>query len=344
MTLVELAKVCGVSKTTVSAALGGTGRVSDDVRRSVRAAARRTGWRPDPHLSQLMGYLRKSRRAATTCNLAWLNTSLEERRWHDLPWFAGYLKGALRRAQELGYSLDEHWTRGEGVSAASLGRQLLARGIAGVLLPLPEEQPVLRGLLKQALAWVVIDEAEMDLPFPRVQADRHGNLRLLLDEAWQLGYRQPALVLNPYVDQISQYGYSSAYLGWCRLHDVEPLLADLIKGNEEKVIARTLDDYAPDLLVCSDSRVIGWCEAAGRRVPKDLGVAHLNLAADVSAWAGIYQEHESIGAAAVDQLVSLLTLREFPGSKRTLLVPGRWEPAKTVRRQSRSRTRKGLVP
>ena len=304
MTVVALAKACGVSKTTVSAALGGSGRVSEEVRRRVRTEARRLGWRPDPNLSQLMGYLRQTRRAAAVCNLAWLNTAEDERRWHDLPWFAGYLKGARRRAEELGYRLDEQWTRAEGTRASALARQWAARGIAGVLLPLPEEHEVLRGLLKQPLAWVVIDEAELELPFPRVQADRHGNLRVLLEEAWRLGYRRPALALDPYVDRISQHAYSSAYLGWCRLREVRPQVLDLNKGSGAQAVKSLFGERGVDLVVGSDSRLIAWCEGAGKRVPQDVGVAHLNLAADVRGWAGVVQEHETIGAAAVDQLVS----------------------------------------
>ncbi len=331
--VVELARVCGVSKTTVSAALGGSGRVSEDVRQRIRRTARKLGWRPDPHLAQLMGYLRQSRRGTPTCNLAWLNTSHELHRWRERPWFCGYLSGARRRAEELGYHLDETWTRTPGMNAATLARQLRARGVAGVLLPLPEDQPLLRTLTREEFAWVVIDEAELELLFPRVQADRHGNMRRLLDETSRLGYRKPGLALDPYVDRISQHSYSSAYLGWCRTAGVTPHLTDLPPSAEPETITRFLRTASPDLLIGSDNRLRNWCTSAGRRVPRDIGIAHLNLAADVAGWAGINQNHEPIGAAAVDQLVALLTLRQFaPAPRSTMLIPGGWKTGSTVRR------------
>ncbi len=329
--IVELAKACGVSKTTVSAALGATGRVSEAMRKKVRAEARRRGWRPDPHVAQLMGYLRQSRRAATTCNLAWLNSAADERCWHDRPWFAGYLKGARRRAAELGYGLDEVWTRAEGTSAAALARQLKARGVAGVLLPLPADEPVVRKLAQQNFARVVVDEAELELPFPCVQADRHANMRLLLESVSKLGYKRPGLALDPYVDRISAHSYSSAYLGWCRMHGVAPCLLDLEKGGEAEAISGGLLTAGPDILIGSDNRLAEWCGAAGFPVPERIGVAHLNLASDVTGWAGIGQNHEQIGATAVDQLASLLTLRQFATpDRRTVLVPGVWRAGKTT--------------
>ncbi len=331
--IVELAKACGVSKTTVSAALGSTGRVSEEVRRKVRTEAMKRGWKPDPHLSQLMGYLRQTRRVATTCNLVWLNTATDPRRWHDLPWFEGYLRGARRRAEELGYGLDEAWTRAEGQSAPALARQWRARGVAGVLVPLPQDEPVLRKLVRADFAWVVIDEAELAPPFPRVQADRHGNLRQLLDEAAKCGYRKPGLALDAYVDRISAHSYSSAYLGWCRMQGVAPRIIDLDARNEGGTMKRFLREDQPDLVIGSDNRLVRWCEEAGFPVPAKVGVAHLNLADDVRGWAGIGQNHEQIGSLAVDQLAAILTLREFTSTpRRTVLVPGEWRVGSTMRR------------
>lgn len=331
--IIELARICGVSKTTISAALGSSGRVSDKVRQKVQEEARRLGWHPDPHLSQLMGYLRQSRKQNAVCNLAWLNTSSDPRRWHDRAWFCGYWKGAQLRAEALGYHLGEIWTRGEGVTAGTVSRMLKARGVAGVLLPLPEDQPLLHELKKEMCAWVVIDEAELELPFPRIQADRHHNMRLLLEETKKLGYRNPAFFCDPYLDRISQHTYSSAYLGWCWEMGKTPKLGSSHPGTEAKDLNRLCRKTKPDLIIASDNRMVKWCEEGGLKVPQNLGVTHLNLAADVKEWAGIVQQHEQIGALAVDHLVSLVTTRQF-GSvpQRSIQVPGEWKLGRTVRK------------
>lgn len=308
--------------------------MSEKMRSRVQQEAKRLGWRPDPHLSQLMGYLRESRRRNPICNLVWLNTSREPRRWQDRPWFRGFWQGALRRAESLGYHLDEIWTRGEGITAGSIARQLKARGVAGVLLPLPEEQSQLRQLNPKNCAWVVIDETELELPFPRVQADRHYNLRLALDQTRALGYQRPAFYFAPYVDRISQHTYSSAYLGWCWEKGLPPRIAASVTGNEGKLLQRFYHKTKPDLIIGTDNRLLDWCLQAGLKVPRDIGVVHLNLAADVSGWAGISQQHEQVGALAVDHLVSLITTRQFGAiPPRSLQVRGQWRRGKTVRRQ-----------
>lgn len=331
----DLAHICGVSKTTVSAALGASGRISEKTRGKIRAKATALGWRPDPHLSQLMGYLRHSRKRNAICNLAWLNTSDDPGRWQVRPWFQGYLRGARERAHALGYHLDEIWSGQEGMNAQNLGRQLLARGVSGILLPLPEDEPLLRALNQNHFAWVVIDESEMNLPFHHVHGDRHQNVWLLLEETFALGYRKPALFVDPYTDRISQYSYSSSYLGWC----YQNRLKARIPSPEEKCTPATLERLLhrekPDLLVGSDNRMVGWLKQLGLKVPGDIGVVHLNLASDVPGWAGIEQNHDRIGALAVEQLVALLTMRQFgASSEKSISVQGIWRAGKTVRKSA----------
>ncbi|MFE7517247.1 LacI family DNA-binding transcriptional regulator, partial [Streptomyces sp. NPDC057540] len=62
--LVDVAREAGLSKTTVSAALNGTGRLSPEVREKARETARRMGYRPNAtarHLragrARLIGYV-----------------------------------------------------------------------------------------------------------------------------------------------------------------------------------------------------------------------------------------------------------------------------------------------
>jgi DNA-binding LacI/PurR family transcriptional regulator len=74
-------------------------------------------------------------------------------------------------------------------------------------------------------------------------------------------------------------------------------------------------------------------EELGLKVGDDIGLANLNLVSDVSGWAGVDEQHQEIGAAAVDILIGSLSRNELglPPEPRRILIPGEWVPGSTLR-------------
>jgi DNA-binding LacI/PurR family transcriptional regulator len=79
-----------------------------------------------------------------------------------------------------------------------------------------------------------------------------------------------------------------------------------------------------------------WLEELGLNAPQDIGLANLNLVSDVSDWSGVDEQHQEIGAAAVDILVGALSRNELglPPQPRRILIPGEWVPGSTLRAPS----------
>ena len=76
-----------------------------------------------------------------------------------------------------------------------------------------------------------------------------------------------------------------------------------------------------------------WLAAEGMNCPRDIGLVSLDVTGAAAAWAGIDQNSDEIGKAAVDLLLSKVRAGErgIPKVRRSLLVHCQWSEGGTVR-------------
>jgi LacI family transcriptional regulator len=102
--------------------------------------------------------------------------------------------------------------------------------------------------------------------------------------------------------------------------------------------ARRLSDWLrrhrPDAVLGTSAAILKLIEEAGRRVPADVGWAHLDWLPEFKPSAGVYGNSEHTGAAAVELVVSQLHRGEAgpPAHAMNYLVSGTWMPGKTIRK------------
>lgn len=110
----------------------------------------------------------------------------------------------------------------------------------------------------------------------------------------------------------------------------EAQVKDIINTN---IIERWLDQYRPDVILCQDSRIVNLLVQLGYRVPHDMGVAHLNLSAEVKSWSGVNQHREKIGVLAIDTLDHLIGMGQIGQTEYPVLrtVSGMWSEGETTR-------------
>lgn len=82
------------------------------------------------------------------------------------------------------------------------------------------------------------------------------------------------------------------------------------------------------------SKLVEWVRKSGRRVPEDIGVAHLALDGDCEDWAGIWQDKFLIGAQTIEQLASMIQHNRLgpPQIAYETSIPGEWRHGNTLRR------------
>ncbi|MFF2040652.1 LacI family DNA-binding transcriptional regulator [Kitasatospora sp. NPDC058170] len=179
VTLLDVARAAGVSKSTASDALQGSGRVADATRERVQAAARELGYRPNTAARSL----RRSSTGAVGLHLPRTATRLD--------YYMNLAFGAVERARADGLDLVL-------LAPGTASGGGLASRVDGLLVIDPEvDDPEVPDLLGAGVP-VVTGERYLGggvAPSGAVVCDNAASLAALLDHLAQRGARRPALLV-----------------------------------------------------------------------------------------------------------------------------------------------------
>lgn len=332
----EVAKAAGISKAAAGFALQNKPEVSRATRERVQRIAARLGYAPDPRIASWMARVQETKTKEFQ-PIVWLNTMKERNAWHDFRFLSPYLEGAQEQARKLGYYIEELWAWDPGLSKRDIARILYQRGIEGVII----SAPLWRFRLKwDCLAAVSIG---MDLLAPRlhrVTPDVYFNFMLAIKMLKRSGCGRIGVCLDELFDrrycnhaiQAAVHYFNATFPPG---KSVQQLFYSQNPGNPQRVasqVVKWIRKQKPDGILCHHSQMVEWAEAAGYRVPEEIGVVHLAIEDDVKDWAGICSNKREIGAAAVSQVVSDIHSRRFgiPKTALDILVRGEWHPGRTL--------------
>ncbi|AQA04649.1 LacI family transcriptional regulator [Mycobacterium sp. MS1601] len=269
VTIVEIAQHVGLSKTTVSDALHGGGRVSPATAAKVAAAASELGYVTNRAARQLRG--------------------------RSVGAFGIYIPPIARN---FNFYMEFAFGAAHGSAEHDADLTLFARDadvgprhfqVDGVLAvdPLPGD-PMLERLVDAGIPMVTAGrppEALADAVSAVIEAPHSDLTRLVLDHLRQSGYGRPAFVgsdrqfYSSWADDVRQ-----SYLDWCATQSVEPSAFDCPLGATlEELSAAVRSAAAPsdvDALVCAPQgfagRSIGILQSMGRHVGPEFGLASLS--------------------------------------------------------------------
>ena len=266
----DVARVAGVSTTTVSHAINGKGRVDADTRARVIAIAEHLGYRANPTAVNLLRR-RTGVLALTLSAPEGMAVGLME-----LEFFVRFVNAATAAALDRGYALILAPPSG----ASSFDAVDVDGGI--VIDPVADD-PLLRVLERRGIPAVTSgrDPARPENEGAWVDNDIVASTHALLDHMVDAGARSIGLVAAP---TVYSYGidYLRGYEEWCAASGAEPLIADAANALTEtagyEAAARLLAaDPRPDgIFAALDRYALGTLLAAsarGLRVPDDLLVA-----------------------------------------------------------------------
>jgi DNA-binding LacI/PurR family transcriptional regulator len=307
--MAEVAEAAGVSVATVSNALNGTGRMSEETRRRVMAAARDLSYLPFT-----------SARAAGRGRTGMLGLTLTT--YGDLPvpymqvpYYARLVLGATEAAHQRGYLLV--------VLPASVPAWMwLTTPLDGVIHTEPTRNDPVLDILRQRGIPIVTEGRP---PSPQrgdawVDNDIGAAVRDLLDHLASSGARRIGVVL-PRHDDAYPALVRDTYRLWCQEHE-QPALIESFSLSRDPSRAETA--AALRLLRAGPDAVFGIYSASGKRildaaqdlrlsVPDDLLVAAITedpAYADLSPPVTTVTLHpERLAAEAVDLLLALLSDR-----------------------------------
>lgn len=341
ISLREIAKQCGVTRMAVSLALRNKQGVSEATRKQVLKVAKQLGYEPDSEVARLMSRIRAKAPADVKTCLALLTSGARASEWMLSVTERNYVEGAIARAREYGYRVEEFWRNAPNLTPARLSSILWNRGIEGLIIAplqglLPSKQARTVELDFPQFAVVEISETVESPDLDRSMHDQYTAMLKLLEELVRLNYRRPGLVLQRELDERVNGKWTAAYLRYRHLQPEVNLPPPLIMPKpNHKEFDRWFDKHRPEVLISVDRFGLHLAQARGLRIPDDVAYATLDRdgdAAEIPDVTGVDQNSRLVGAAAVDLLVAALHRgqRGIPEHPQRLEVEGTVRLGKTT--------------
>ncbi|HYR58575.1 MAG TPA: LacI family DNA-binding transcriptional regulator [Chthoniobacteraceae bacterium] len=330
----QIADAAGVSRMAVSLALRNSPKISKPTAERIRKLADEFGYRPNPMVSALMTQLRQTREVKRPSVLAYVTAFPTEEGWRKSGPLAAFFEGARQRASALGYTLEEWWVRRPGMTERRFCDILQTRDIHGMIVaPMPPgAAPLQLEWPRFAAATIAYSLASPEIS--RASNDHFGSINVALRELTALGYRRIGLAL---IDEGEQRAQSHWVAGMLAYQQQIPLAERVPtffgSGSIARSFASWYHEHQPYAVLSFGGECLRVFHDQGLRVPQDVGYVNLALTAGESGTAGVNQNFDLVGAAAVDLVDGQLRRNErgVPRHARTLLIPGEWAPGPTVR-------------
>jgi len=323
----DIARELGISKMTVSRALRGGRHVAADLREKIMRVADALGYQPDPEIAKLMAHMRRGRQRITPRTLAfiWAEPSLQD--IEQSSWSQQLVLGAHRQATKLGFQLEEFHLAVRGMNARRLSCILETRGIPGFILsPLFSRS---RGHV--SMAWgkfcsVVIGLGYARPALHRVHHHHYLGMMTALRMLKKQGHKRIGFYCGSTINERMFRAWSASFLAHHPLAEPGELLA-LRKTPSKDDFHAWLRQVKPEVVIDGGHVVKEWMAA----LPKARRPGHVTLGwrADMPEVAGIDQQADILGAAAVDLLVAQYQQNErgVPASPKIVMTEGVWRPA-----------------
>ncbi|WP_166351910.1 LacI family DNA-binding transcriptional regulator [Phytoactinopolyspora limicola] len=311
VTIVTVARHAGVSKTTASDALRGSGRVSEQTRRRIEDAARKLGYAPNNSARHL--------RQARTGTIGLHLPEVLPRSDYYMSFVFGVVQAATGHDYDVTLMTSRH---GRGSTLASkVDGLIIGDPLAG--------DPTVETLMTSNVPVVTCERYPGDkTPDGVVRSEHRGAVRELLDHLRTAGARQPGLIVAG--DESDWAGsVHSAYREWCAEHGLEAASSTVPFDSTTDVIRTAATNLlrgepAIDALVCAPAGAAAELGPVLRGAASTLRPGFL-VASCVDTPATKYADPpitaldlapQTAGASCADLLFDLLTGAAEPGTER----------------------------
>jgi DNA-binding LacI/PurR family transcriptional regulator len=333
ITLRSIARSLGISHVTVSRALHDNPRISLKRRRQIQAEAARLGYSPNPSATALGHQRQYAPRPSVSGEIAWINCWPDPKRLRSFREFDLYWRGAYKVAEQCGYRLEE-FSCNQQMPLARLEKIFLTRNIRGILVP-PVPASTEEWIRVNWDPFCVI-RFGYTLTKPDahiVTSDQLSNSLIAFEHIRRLGYARIGFVSGAKITTHFKAGFLMKQLDVPPSERVPLLLLPEHSPHllDTRLFLPWLREHRPDAILTDLAQMRTMLAENGYSVPKDIGLATLSVL-DGEADAGIYQNSEEIGKAAMELLISLLNHHHYgtPPITRELLVKGRWVDGSTL--------------
>ena len=332
-----IADTAGVSKSAVSLALRNDPRIPEATRKRIQKVAEDLGYRRNPVVDSLMTQLRAGRQPTFQANLGLINCS-PVRDLTENHTFRRLREGVLRRAEQLGYGVEEFWLQQPDMRPERIKQILETRGIRGLILEAAiSPETIGQGYSKiwYDFACSVIGVTHLKNDLNCASNDQYLTARNATRKVIELGYHRPLLVLPPEDDELLEDKFSAGFYSAVRVLPAKDRLnfVPFERAAPHKAVAK-IGKLKPDVVITNKVELYEALIEAGRRIPEDLGLVHLDWHDAIDHLAGMRQNNRVVGSAGVDLVVGQLQKNEFGAQEfpKVIQIESVWIDGGSVRR------------
>lgn len=335
ITILDIAREAGVSKSTVSRVLTGHPRVSQVTKEKVKQIAGKLNYRPDPALGVLCSYRNARRKAGILREFPIaIVTDFSE------PMRGPYLKTVVQRirahAAHLGYSISTIKAT-DYPHPSSVARVLKSRGIRGIICLAINHRVFAEEFPWEEFSVVLHGQPKFRPACNLVREDRFDRTALAVRRAWELGYRRPAFAMVADQEQISRYFDLSAgayYSEVARLTGSPNLIEPrrITPREDDAEVRAWVEQNQPDAIIGENQGVLNRLEQAGYSIPRDMGFAAILRLPERRDVAGFNLDCPQQARTLVEQLDLLIrqNILGFPPLANSTLIKMAFEDGDTL--------------
>lgn len=237
--------------------------------------------------------------------------------------------GIERRAREYGYVLHVVSLRDPDMTPVMLDRIMFNRNIPGIIFTgLSEPGKTLTGINWTRYALVAMGFSMHQPAMHRVATNVSHGFKLVIDKAFELGYRRLGVAVSREYDERTNHGvlFPVAYTQQ-RLAEGYSLESLTYDGSGPEVIpkiAEWLERYRPDIVV--GTWVAEAIKSLGWRIPDDIALLTFDRSPAFPTHAGLDQRYEASGELAADVIITEIThnRRGIPVDPVEHTIQGAW--------------------
>ncbi len=271
LTIVDVARLAGVSRSTVSRVVNGKDDVRPEVRTRVLQVIDETGFRPNASARSLVS----SRTGVIGMVIPWRVHALL-----DDPYFVRLIHGVSRASNAAGTTLSLFIFETEEQEAELYGRVVAPRLVDGLILAaIRNDDPLLDRVINSGLPVVSCGRVSHRDDFTWVDIDNFTGSRIAAQHLAGLGHRRIALI-SPPQDAMAGIHRHDGFADGLReagieLPDELVAFADWSEESGYQAMRQLMPHRPTGLYAASDTMAVGALRAlreAGWKVPDDLAV------------------------------------------------------------------------
>jgi DNA-binding LacI/PurR family transcriptional regulator len=306
ITINDIANELGVSKTTVSRALSGKGRIGAETREKILAYINEHGYRPN--------LIAKSLAVSRTFNIAVvLPTDTEV---NEVPFFQTCLHSITTTVTERDYDVVLSVTTGQNISA--LKRLIRNHKVDGVILTrLLSDDKAVAFLKESGIPFAVIGTSSDD-SIIQIDSNQRAGCRDITEYILHHGSQRNILLAGNPDHQVNKDRYAGFYAACSEsglMPDEGSVFWNVTDTNRTAEILSEVMTQQPDCLVCMDdvicSRVLSWLQKNGWKIPQDIRIVSFYDSAMMEQYhppiTALHVNVQELGACAGNILLDLIS-------------------------------------